>query len=359
MIEKKLYQELKQDNKIYKIKCDSGSHFINCPNCENKMLRAWETKKGIVILCYDCGNLFNKRTKKTIKTLKGNKHTWGSQSLCTIKNYEDYIEKYKNKTLEKRKLEYGAYLKTRQLENGYYTEHELTQITDLEMLRHYQICADCGDEMYNDEQLHHAIIEYDSPENTFKYLEAYIDNHYVENYLEKEYEPLEYGEDTWRLSEEEYPSLFISPEMREYFAKKIAEIYKEWVNLEKINLITHENDPDWDTSGELVEVPVQKITKLSSFSNLTEWMFNAYNGESYPTYQSGCGIGHETYFDTVMDYIDTDLWRLWTKKLTENQAEALYDELEDKDLLDKMADFVIELINLIGDMTTIEAYKLN
>ena len=70
-----------------------------------------------------------------------------------------------------------------------------------------------------------------------------------------------------------------------------ARVIKFFKNLDgkKIYEIDHSNDPVFDSSGAIIETNGEIC-----------WL---YNGNSYPSFNSGCGLYHNTYQDDLTDII--------------------------------------------------------
>ncbi len=86
--EKRLRDELIATGRLGVIKCKSCNDVIMCPTCTNNVLRGWESKKGTIALCYECGTLFECNTGKIISHFEGSPGVWGARALVVISRYQ-------------------------------------------------------------------------------------------------------------------------------------------------------------------------------------------------------------------------------------------------------------------------------
>lgn len=66
------------------------------------------------------------------------------------------------------------------------------------------------------------------------------------------------------------------------------------IQTKKKYILSHADDPTWDSSGKLIVDPYG--FKLHDYSLVADFL-TEFDGFSYPTYQSGQGIKYTTYFD--------------------------------------------------------------
>lgn len=226
------------------------------------------------------------------------------------------------------------------------------KVSDEQIIESYQLCSGCEKELFSDEELSKILDVSTSPKDTLRRIDRLLLNHQVETYLEETDEPKElvHKEETWRLGEK-YPSVIITLEIRELVATKIAERYIDWLKNDELFLVDHENDPDYDCSGEVIEVNIGFGDKMQMFDVMGEWWCNAHTGMSTPTYESGHGFEHEIYGEEVWDIAFETLEEIWNKK-----SPGLLEKIanEDEKSFDTTCEQISELILEIGDMSIVE-----
>ena len=87
--------------------------------------------------------------------------------------------------------------------------------------------------------------------------------------------------------------------------------------------ITHSLDPPWDRSG--IAIITDEKFRLEDYDTLSDFL-NEYNGNTTPSYESGCGFYHDTYSDSFGQIIFDMLCEYYGEcfdKLMDDKSEAL------------------------------------
>ena len=133
-----------------------------------------------------------------------------------------------------------------------------------------------------------------------------------------------------------------------------ARILKFFKGLEgkAIFQIEHANDPHYDSSGRILETSY--VIDLNRFSSVGElcWL---YNGNSEPSYESGCGLFHKTYADNLTEMVCEFVTNPFNVSNKHRFAEQYFslDGIDD----DKLCDFVEIVCDSSVELYLTEEFK--
>ncbi len=82
-----------------------------------------------------------------------------------------------------------------------------------------------------------------------------------------------------------------------------SEIFSRWVLSGNTYDVDYSLDPPWDCSGRIVKTPSTPSKRLSKYEGMGQWMEDCLMGESTPSYESGCGLYHDTFSHEVEDRV--------------------------------------------------------
>ncbi|WP_080873870.1 hypothetical protein [Oceanobacillus timonensis] len=113
--------------------------------------------------------------------------------------------------------------------------------------------------------------------------------------------------------------------------------------------VSHEFDPPWDYSGTLFRCQTDENFNLDDYEKVADFL-EEYTGNRIATYQSHCGLFHETYREKYSDWFEEQYRNAhygYFNKLENEKLELLAMEIYNDGYLEKndIDDLINELIN--------------
>lgn len=129
--------------------------------------------------------------------------------------------------------------------------------------------------------------------------------------LEEEDMPKVLGEDDWHIFiADDKPDLIVTRQFRQKYLDDIAKCFVRWVKEAKDRVISHHNDPHYDSSGSIRTSEADPIMLLIRHETLEGWLKEEYTGYSQASYVSGSGLYWETYDEKWEDDLQSSAFYL-------------------------------------------------
>jgi hypothetical protein len=145
----------------------------------------------------------------------------------------------------------------------------------------------------------------------------------------------------------------------DYF-KIISEIclkYCDWIRNGCLYDLNFDNDPYYDNSGSLELISDGNMYKnIKSFENVYDWVSNCYTGNKRPTFCSGMGFSHDTFYDQIKENINFE--SIIYQKMNITEEDDIYEELILSDeSFDIGYDIEYVVMGYLEEMTTLQCWN--
>jgi hypothetical protein len=351
---KNLFSKLEKNGTIHRKKSPDKSYFLKCVTCDNQILDHRTTKNGPVCLCYKCGSLSYSLSNKQIQKMTGNANDWSDDVDRLIEVINTTEAEYKSVDLDGRMEEFKSFVADKI--RSEVKENSADEVEDDDLFDIFSSCSICGEKFYDDSLLNHILLEYDSPNRSYEIIqEEYVD-HEVRHIESSDFEPFVNPKGIWLTKhKKELPFLKVDKKLRDAVILAISQMYAEWVLDGAAYDINHDNDPDWDCSGELEFIPTSIADRLICFKNLGEWMYHCFNGDTSDGARQGSRFRHDTY--------DVDVFAL----ISEMFEDKFFADLDDSELneffnkddaVDAMYDLEFKMLEFIAAYPAVQAWIL-